>query len=182
MEDAVRKALADCLELIAGKLMNDPLADELCDRLVGMVERKPWIWMPHPAHYICARYCRFILSTCVGDFIVSTVGEYVPSDAVREMYARTRGINLEGRGDAREKDFIEKCGFTEVGAGRTYETMVFLAEKAPERECGCKFRPKHHRELDMLGYNDAASAYAGHMRLCEEWSVVKAGPEHQREE
>jgi hypothetical protein len=56
-----------------------------------------WIWMPHPAHFIGAYKCSFRLATCVGDWIVSTVGEYKPQNEI-----------------------------VELGYLRKYETMVFL--------------------------------------------------------
>lgn len=68
------------------------------------------IYMPHPGHFICSQYCRFFLNTYVNGYIVRTVGEYVPSEAVREAFAQSRGFILEGRGDARESDYIKKSG------------------------------------------------------------------------
>ena len=46
-----------------------------------------WKWFRHPGHFICARWCRFHLCTQVGKWLVSTVGEYWPERAVREIHA-----------------------------------------------------------------------------------------------
>lgn len=136
------------------------------------MKREDWIWMPHPGHLIVSRDCRFHLNTCVGDFIVSTVGEYLPDAPVREILAQRRGVSLLGRGDARLADYMKKMGFQEIGAGRLYETMVFKATNAPggpHEEC-CLYRQLDGREVAFHGYNNPRDAYEGHMAMCEEWS------------
>src|SRR5919106_127620 len=45
-------------------------------------------WFGHAAHFICGRWCRFHLATQVGDYLVSTVGEYWPEHDVREIHAQ----------------------------------------------------------------------------------------------
>lgn len=136
-----------------------------------MADRADWVWMPHAGHLIVSRDCQFHLTTCVGDFIVSTVGEYLPDETVREFHADARNIKLEGRGDARLADFMRKCGYVEVGYNRTYETMVFPAKKMNHigDEC-CPWRMADATELEMNGYNDPGEAYHGHLALCEKWS------------
>jgi hypothetical protein len=76
--------------------------------------------MPHAAHLCVGADCRFYMATCVGHYIVSTIGEYIPDAPVREMLAECRGIKLEGQGDARFYDWLQKCGYEEVGPGRKY--------------------------------------------------------------
>lgn len=128
-----------------------------------------WIWMPHPGHFICSRDCRFHLNTKAGHFIVSTVGEYLPDAPIREILASTRGITLGGIGDARLRSYMEKIGYEDLGFERKYETMVFPALKS-DTEC-CPFTADYGSgELEMQGYNDAGSAYAGHMDLCRKWA------------
>lgn len=133
-----------------------------------MSKRENWIWMPHPAHFICSFNCHFILSTYVGKYIVSTVGEYLPEEGVREILAKSRGIELKGIGDERKSDFMEKIGYEEIGHNRKYETMVFKAKKS--KHLCCPWTINVHQEVDMKGYNDADSAYIGHLHLCQEWS------------
>ncbi len=137
-----------------------------------MSAKDKWVWMPHPAHFICARDCKFHLATVVGDYIVSTVGEMVPDAPIREIFAETRGKSLVGRGDARLADYMEKIGYEDIGYQRKYETMVFKAsarEPNPETDC-CPYVIDASEELAMRGYNDAASAYRGHLALCDEWA------------
>lgn len=129
-----------------------------------------WIWMPHAAHFICADHCRFHLATWVGNFIVSTVGEYMPDSEVRAIIARNEGKPLSKRGDEQEIEFFAKFGWVDVGAGRKYETMVFKAQPG-EHKC-CPYEMADCSEVEYSGYNSADEAYAGHMSLCEKWSKV----------
>ncbi len=135
--------------------------------------RDQWVWMPHPAHFICANDCKFHLATWVGGFIVSTVGEYVPDAPVREVLAQSRDVALEGRGDERLADYMEKVGFEDIGYKRKYETMVFLADHSEDGSCGCPYRPTDLSELEMQGYNAASEAVAGHMALCERYAAME---------
>jgi hypothetical protein len=137
------------------------------------VEKKDWVWMPHPGHLIVARDCRFHLNTYVGGYIVSTVGEYIPDAPVREILAECRGIKLEGLGDARLADYMEKIGYQEIGLDRLYETMVFKADS--KKEGCCPYRVSEYSEEDIEGYNDAKAAFKGHMKLCEKWSNESQG-------
>ena len=57
-----------------------------------------WVWLPHPAHLCIANSCRFRLATKVGNYIVSTVGEWYKNNS-----------------------------YEKIGGGRLYETMVFAA-------------------------------------------------------
>jgi hypothetical protein len=124
--------------------------------------------MPHPAHFICGNDCRFHLATAVGKYLVSTVGEYLPDSAVREILAETRGIELEGKGDARRYDYMNKIGFEEIGFGRKYETMVFKS-KPSDQKC-CPWTAEEFLEIDANGYNEAGDAYAGHLAMCHKWA------------
>jgi len=137
------------------------------------MENSKWVWMPHPGHFICARDCRFHLNTYVGGYIVSTVGELEPDMAVREIRARSRGITLEGIGDARRADAFKKLGWETIGCDRTYETMVFKATKAPKEEGCCPWRQVSGSNVDFAGYNDAVEARSGHLKLCAKWTKKK---------
>ena len=132
------------------------------------MKQENWIWMPHHGHFICGSHCRFKLNTCVGKYIVSTVGEWVPDSQIRDMFAKIRGIELVGQGDAREADWLTKAGFEDIGVGRKYETMVFRSKKSTNG-C-CPYEMAKGRELDFKGYNKAEDAYKGHMELCQKWS------------
>lgn len=133
------------------------------------IPKAEWKWFGNAGHFICAQWCRFHLCTQIGNYLVSTVGEYVPDDQVREIICQSRGIVLEGRGDARLYDYMKKVGFQELGCGRTYETMAFKTTgkvcEAPD--CGCGLPEIEPSELDFAGYSSAGEATAGHYAICE---------------
>lgn len=130
--------------------------------------KNDWLCMPHAGHLIVGNMCRFHLNMLVNGYIVSTVGEYLPSEGSREIHAKVRGIKLEGIGDARERDFLKKCGYVEIGCDRKYETMVFKAKKSTA-DC-CAWEQVGGSELDFDGYNDAGQAARGHLAMCEKWA------------
>lgn len=114
------------------------------------MDKENWIWMPHSGHFIGGSNCRFHLATYLPNgYLVSTVGDYFP------------------RGDANEP--------TEIGWGRTHETMVFAAVKRDE-SCGCPFGQASGSELDFEGYSDGNAARLGHMRMCELWAEKPPTP------
>lgn len=141
------------------------------------MKQENWIWMPHPGHFICSFWCRFHLNTYVGNYIVSTVGEYLPDEGCREILAKSRGITLEGRGDARLYDYLKKIDYEKLGFERKYETMVFIAKENKKDPC-CPWRMETGRERDFAGYNTPEDAQKGHMAMCKKW----AGEEIVRQE
>ncbi len=135
---------------------------------------KNWEWFGNAGHLCVGHYCRFHLCTQVGEYLISTVGQYFPDLQVREILAKSRGIGLEGRGDEREADFMEKIGFQEIGYGRLYETMVFKAgSKCNASKCKCGMPQIRGNELDMKGYNNAKCATEGHLNMCKKYSKFK---------
>lgn len=140
------------------------------------VPRDEWRWFGHAAHLIVGQDCRFHLATAVGPWLVSTVGEYLPDEKVRDIIAEKRGIVLRGMGDERRGDFLKRIGFETIGYNRTYETMVFRIGRICTTDgCGCGMPiPADWSELDMAGYNDAGTATRGHDAMCDKWAAVTA--------
>lgn len=139
----------------------------------ALVPQGDWRWYGTAGHFICASWCRFHLLTRVGDFIVSTVGEYVPPEGVMRLNAQIRGTPLMQRGDALEAEYLEKFGYEELGAWGTYETLVFSYGSAcDEEECkGCGMpRPSSWSELDGVRYDNAKAATEGHYAFCHKAS------------
>lgn len=93
--------------------------------------------LPHPGHYICSSRCQFRRHTHVGDYCVSTVGEFTMGD------------------DSKYED---------IGAGRKYETMVFRISWLYGYSC-CPNCPGGGEELKVRGYNDPDAAQAGHNEI-----------------
>jgi hypothetical protein len=139
-----------------------------------------WVWMPHPAHFICARDCQFHLATYVGGYVVSTVGELWPERSSRETHAEVYDPkwlteNRHLKGDNFDHAYMQKFGFETIGDERKYETMVFKARRATDKETCCPWRIDVSNEKDFEGYNTPDAAYAGHMRLCKKWSARRGG-------
>lgn len=140
------------------------------------MNKADWVWMAHAGHLIVGQDCRFHLTTYVGDFIVSTVGEYWPDSQVRRIHAGVHdpewyNHNLNRRGDDFDRAYAHRFGYEPIGAGpdSLYETMVFEAAR-DENDC-CPWVMASPRNLDGDRYGDAESAARGHMRLCEEWAT-----------
>jgi len=140
--------------------------------------REDWEWFGSAGHLIVASECRFHLATSVGPWLVSTIGEWVPDSASWHLYAESRGITLEGRGDARRADFLNKVGFIQIGAGRTYETMVFRTSgercELPDCNCGAPV-VADWSELDSASYNERGDAQRGHYAMCLKVAALAPG-------
>jgi len=102
-----------------------------------MIEEKDWVWTGYARHFIGGSDCRFFMGTEIGDYLVSTVGEYRPKGTIEE-----------------------------IGNNRTFETMVFpLSDDCCS--CGCGMRTVGDlTELEFEGYNTPLEAREGHMRMC----------------
>lgn len=103
------------------------------------MSKDKWLWQGYPGHFIGAAKCLFRLNTVVKEkFIISTVGDY------RETPTSTEGS---------------------LGYDRTFETMVFTAQKCT---CGCGgWIPSCFREIDSAGYDNPDEATRGHYAMCE---------------
>lgn len=109
-----------------------------------MVDKKHWIWLGTAGHFIGSRHCQFRLNTHIGNFRVSTVGEYLDSNGEKMR----------------------------LGAGEDpfYETMVFkLGDK--KCSCGCGRRdPDSLTEIDRERGATLSEAQEMHMRMCEKYA------------
>ena len=142
------------------------------------VAREDWEWFGVPGHLIVAQDCRFHLATRVGPWLVSTVGEWLPDSAFWHIFEDSMGVTLEGRGDDRRADFLNKVGFVDIAGGRKYETMVFrtTGERCTAEDCGCGMPlVSDWGEIDSAGYNDRGDAQRGHMTMCERWAANPEG-------
>jgi len=140
-----------------------------------MIPVSEWEWFGVSGHFICGLDCRFHLATLVGKYWISTVGEYLPDYQLREILAESRGIVLEGSGDHRLSDYLEKIGYEDVGFGRKYETMVFplLTDARCDNEeccCGQPIDIDFSEELFVRGYLRRGEATLGHMETCRNFS------------
>lgn len=135
------------------------------------IPESEWKWFGTAGHFICGQWCRFHLCTQVGNYLVSTVGQYFPPEGVREILAEKRGITLEGRGEYREADYLIKVGFEDIGYKRKYETMVFAAgPTCTVPECECGMPTTNGYEIDFAGANTTKEAMEMHVRLCRKFA------------
>lgn len=146
----------------------------MCGEVAQMTKDK-WIWMPHAGHLMIGSDCKFHLNTCVGGYIVSTVGEWWPDAAVRRIHAEVHDSvwyaeNSSARGDNFDHLYMKRFGYMEIGIFRTYETMVFRAMKDKVNLC-CPWKMISGENLDMRGYKDAGEAYKGHLKMCRIWAA-----------
>jgi hypothetical protein len=102
------------------------------------------------AHFIGADDCHFHIATQIGEYLISTVGEYRP--------LKETGGYLYGREPV------------EIGINRKYETMVFRA--AGPCQCGCGMPEHSGSEIDFSGYNTRAEANVGHEALCAKYEAI----------
>jgi hypothetical protein len=124
-----------------------------------MVCESEWRWFGNPGHFICSRWCRFHLCTQVGEYLVSTVGEYV-------------SLRNSGGSERKEAKYLDKHPLgEEIGCDRFFETMVFkCGEVCSCAECGCGLPTHDGGEVDFRPANSRKSAAEIHMAMCRKWA------------
>lgn len=142
-----------------------------------LIPHSEWEWYGKSAHFIMGNDCRFHLATKVGEYMISTIGEYLPDAPIREILAKSRGIKLQGKGDARLADYMKKIGYEEIGYKRKYETMIFRC--AGLCQCGCGQPTIDPEDLWFDCYDNPGESRDGHMKLCTKiaqgWEPEKEG-------
>jgi hypothetical protein len=133
------------------------------------ITRDQWIWMPHPAHFVFGHECQFHLSTKVGKYIISTIGDWLPDYPRREIEAKIRGIALVGEGDDRLANYMKKIGYKDLRFGYKFETMVFPAKKHKEDTC-CQWRAVILKDVEDNVYKTSEEAFKGHYKMCDKYS------------
>lgn len=108
------------------------------------IPESEWVWCGYAGHFIASRNCYMHLNTRVGDYRISTVGDYHP----------VRG------GDHQE-------AAEEIGLRRLYETFVFRVEGHGQHGEG---EVPDFCEIDSEGYNDAEDAERGHFAMCRKYA------------
>lgn len=122
------------------------------------IPAEKWQWFGHAAHFICGNWCRFHMATKVGDYLVSTVGLYVPPRHSSSEGAEAAWLKANPNGER-------------IGYDRFYETFVFKAgTPCKAKDCNCGLPSIDGSELDTLAANDARTARKNHMKLCRKWA------------
>jgi len=132
---------------------------------MNIIEEKDWKWFGNAGHFICGKWCRFHLCTQVGDYLVSTVGEYVPPH-------KTAGTEQAERSYLKENPLGE-----DIGSGRKFETMAFKAgPPCVAADCGCGMpTPDDWSELEADCYNTRPAATEGHLAMCHKAARGEVG-------
>ncbi|GIV03687.1 MAG: hypothetical protein KatS3mg015_2517 [Fimbriimonadales bacterium] len=112
------------------------------------IPESEWVWCGYPGHFSASDSCRLHLNTRVGDYRISTVGDYRPPHALEEEEPQ------------------------EIGLWRKYETCVFRVSGHGEHGEGVV---EDWREIELRGYNDAVAAEEGHMELCRKYASEVSG-------
>ncbi len=140
------------------------------------MNEKQWVWFGNAGHLIVSKYCRFHLTTLVGKYLVSTVGQFWPERAVREIHAKVCdpkwfSENVHRLGDDFNFEYMKKFGYENIGYNRKFETMVFKAGKVcSDKSCNCGLPEIDGENIDFCSYQTAAEANKGHLKICNKWS------------
>ena len=108
--------------------------------------RSQWKWFGYAGHLCVSDQCLFTMATQVGNYLISTVGDY------RRYH----------RGD-----------MAPLGSGREdfFETAVFPAGHVCNMSgCGCEMPDIGGGELDMERCSTAGEAQKIHIKYCEKYS------------
>lgn len=146
-----------------------------------MIAPEKWQHFGTAGHFICAAWCRFHLCTKVGDYLVSTVGQYWPERGSREIHANVTDPkwlieNEHLKGDYFDAAYMRRFGYENIGCDRKFETMVFKAgARCNAAGCNCGQPEISGSELDFLDYNNTKDANEGHFKLCLKWAKKQRG-------
>jgi hypothetical protein len=111
--------------------------------------KSEWKWFGNAGHLCISNWCCFHLTTRVGEYLVSTVGEYYPPHV---------------------NEILRPKAPSDIGYKRLYETMVFKCGKVCE--CGCGMPTQAGNELAFMPYMKAGEATKGHMKMCEKYDKI----------
>lgn len=117
-----------------------------------------WKWYGNAGHLIVGNHCRFHLTTEIGPWLVSTVGEWIPLH--------------EAPNARKEQEYLDKHPLgMEIGCDRLFETMVFRTQgRCRDKACGCGLPNIVPGEVAFAPANDRKTATKNHMLLCEEYA------------
>jgi hypothetical protein len=115
------------------------------------MERAKWKWYGYSGHFIPGNECRFHLTTVVGSYLVSTVGQF--------------------------PDPFDKDKFGRMGYGpEEFETYVFpfSGEHCTLADCGACGQPEPSSWTEIAGIRSmtAGEATKNHMEMCEKYAVL----------
>jgi len=115
---------------------------------MSRIPESEWVWYGYAGHFIGGRHCAYHLSTRIGDYLISTVGDYRPPSL----------------GGERER----------LGAGKNdyYETHIFPCDG--ETKDGDP-NVTEWCEVDGTRYPESIDAERGHRDYCEKYANTLEG-------
>ena len=117
-----------------------------------MIPESKWIWYGKPGHLCVSDECRFHLCTKVGEYLISSVGDYRPS--------RLRGM-------------VEPIG---GGENEYYETSVFKCtggSACPSpKSCGCGLPAVNWASVITERSETCGECQSAHARYCAEFAAT----------
>lgn len=120
---------------------------------MSAIPESEWIWCGYAGHFICSEACHMHLHTRVGDYRISTVGDYHPPDFADPRCAPTKKMK-------------------DIGYGRKFETFVFRVSGEGLHGEG---KVSEWSEIDAEGYNEMVDAERGHMAMCRKYAGIDGG-------
>lgn len=105
------------------------------------ISESEWKWFGHPRHFCGSPNCHWHMVTEIGNFVVSSIGDYRPP-----------------MNEGQQK---------EIGCDRKYETYVFaIGNEVCECGCGQREFSNGPREVAAYGANEPGKARQNHMDMC----------------
>lgn len=114
-----------------------------------MITQDRWEWFGYAGHLCVAHYCRFHLCTRVGQYLISSVGDYYPPHS-----------------ESRET----------IGAGEDsfYETYVFkIVGVCTAEGCGCGMPTTDGHEIEGIRSGTPGETQAIHLQMCRKYAKRK---------
>lgn len=119
----------------------------------GLMAVEDWVWCGYAGHFIAVASCLMHMHTRVGDYRISTVGDYHPPKYVDGRWEESREAQ-------------------EIGCDRLFETYVFRVSGEGKHGEG---EVVEWSEIDSDSYLEAEEAERGHMAMCLKYDRVTAG-------
>lgn len=107
-----------------------------------MIDKSEWKWYGYPGHFIGSARCVYHLSTKVGDYLISTVGDYRPNGPYKaaetlrwseDSYFETMVFEVDGETEAGDPNVVSEVeGFywskSIIAENKHYEICQKYAE------------------------------------------------------
>lgn len=111
-----------------------------------MNEEKELIQHGYAGHFMMCRDCQFHLTTEVGDFVVSTIGDYCPDGELTNRVEIIKGYNFQTK-------VFQFMGYS-------CSDICLYVTRTP-------LNLNYSNAIETKNYNTAGEAQEGHRKLCQ---------------